>query len=168
MVGSSKRLPFSFTKMGKHYVWEKDRGTRHWWNQNQGCRSQGDSDSRVTSFDVIIPLKPSENERQKTRNTKQKNIVSRNISGTKQCLIRKTCFHRNMCETANQQFISSHMVVFMVSNLRCRWLMFRQCFVYRVRYPKTAHFEMQNRLDICLSDSWNTVYRFRVTQTKVK
>ena len=51
--------------------------------------------------------------------------------------------------------------------------MFRRCFVYRVRYSETAHIEMHNRLDICLSDSrntvqQNTVYRFGVTQTNVK
>ena len=37
----------------------------------------------------------------------------------KQCLIRETCFQRNMCETANQQSIPSHMVVYMAFNMRC-------------------------------------------------
>ena len=36
-----------------------------------------------------------------------------------------------MCETANQQSISSHMVVYMACKIRCRWLTFRQCFVNR-------------------------------------
>ena len=76
-------------------------------------------------------VKPSANERKKTRNKKKetkrfstpavyrlrhsetKNIVSRII----QCLIQETCFQRNMCETANQQSISSHMVVYMASNM---------------------------------------------------
>ena len=59
--------------------------------------------------------------------------------------------------TANQQYIWSHMVVDMVSKMRCRWLTFRRCFVNRVRYPKIGHFEMHNRLDTCLFDSQNTV-----------
>ena len=36
-----------------------------------------------------------------------------------------------MCETANQQSISSHMVVYMACKMRCRWLTFRRCFVNR-------------------------------------
>ena len=40
-------------------------------------------------------------------------------------------FQRNMCETANQQSISSHMVVYMACKMRCRWLTFRRCFVNR-------------------------------------
>ena len=52
---------------------------------------------------------------------KQKTIVSRNVvSVIKQCLIRETCFHQNMCEKANQQSISSYVVVYMVSNKRFR------------------------------------------------
>ena len=66
-------------------------------------------------------------------------------------------FKRNISETANQQYIQSHMVVYMVSKMRCRWLTFRRCFVSRVRYPEIGHFEMQNRLDTCLFDSQNTV-----------
>ena len=53
-----------------------------------------------------------------------------------------------MCEIANQQYIWSHMVVYMVSKMRCRSLTFRRCFVSRVRYPEIGHFEVQNRLDI--------------------
>ena len=34
-----------------------------------------------------------------------------------------------MCETANQQSISSHRVVYMACKMRCRWLTFRRCFV---------------------------------------
>ena len=62
-----------------------------------------------------------------------------------------------MCETANQQSISSHMVVYMASKVSCRWLTFRRCFVNRVRYPEIGHFDMQNRLDTYLFDSQNTV-----------
>ena len=40
----------------------------------------------------------------------------------KNCLIR---------ETANQQSISSHMVVYIACKIRCRWLTFRRCFVNR-------------------------------------
>ena len=36
-----------------------------------------------------------------------------------------------MCETANQQSISSHMVVYMACKMRCRWLTLRRCFVNR-------------------------------------
>ena len=36
-----------------------------------------------------------------------------------------------MCGTANQQSISSHMVVYMACKMRCRWLTFRRCFVNR-------------------------------------
>ena len=36
-----------------------------------------------------------------------------------------------MCETANQQSISSHVVVYMACKMRCRWLTFRRCFVNR-------------------------------------
>ena len=36
-----------------------------------------------------------------------------------------------MCETVNQQSISSHMVVYMACKMRCRWLTFRRCFVNR-------------------------------------
>ena len=64
---------------------------------------------------------------------------------------------KNMCETANQQSISSHMVVYMVSKMMCRWKTFQRCFVSRVRYPEKGHFEMQNWLDTCFSDSQNTV-----------
>ena len=49
----------------------------------------------------------------------------------KHCLIRESSFQRNICETANQQSISSHMVVYMAWKMRCRWLTFRQCFVSR-------------------------------------
>ena len=38
----------------------------------------------------------------------------------KHCLIRESSFQRNMCETANQQSISSHMVVYMACKMRCR------------------------------------------------
>ena len=38
----------------------------------------------------------------------------------KHCLIRESSFQRNMCETANQQSISSHMVVYMACRMRCR------------------------------------------------
>ena len=48
---------------------------------------------------------------------RKKHIVSRNVLRIKQCLIRETCFQQNMCETADQQSISSHMVVYMISNL---------------------------------------------------
>ena len=34
-----------------------------------------------------------------------------------------------MCETANQQSISSHMVVYMACKMRSCWLTFRRCFV---------------------------------------
>ena len=36
-----------------------------------------------------------------------------------------------MCETANQQSISSHMVVYLACKMRFRWLTFRRCFVNR-------------------------------------
>ena len=36
----------------------------------------------------------------------------------KHCLIRESSFQRNMCETANQQYISSHMVVYMACKMR--------------------------------------------------
>ena len=49
----------------------------------------------------------------------------------KHCLIRESSFQRNMCETANQQSISSHMVVYMACKMRCRCLTFRRCFVNR-------------------------------------
>ena len=39
-----------------------------------------------------------------------------------------------MCETANQQFISSHMVVYKACKMRCRWLTFRRCFVNRALF----------------------------------
>ena len=39
-----------------------------------------------------------------------------------------------MCETANQQSISSHMVVYMACKMRCRWLTFRRCFVNRALF----------------------------------
>ena len=54
-----------------------------------------------------------------------------------------------MCETANQQSISSHVVVYMAYKMRCCWLTFRRCFVNCVHYPEIGHFEMQNRLDTC-------------------
>ena len=38
----------------------------------------------------------------------------------KHCLVRELSFQRNMCETANQQSISSHMVVYMACKMRCR------------------------------------------------
>ena len=37
-----------------------------------------------------------------------------------------------MCETVNQQSISSHVVVYMACKMRCRWLTFRRCSVNRV------------------------------------
>ena len=61
-----------------------------------------------------------------------------------------------MCETANQQSISSHMVVYMACKMRCRWLTFRNVLL-TVRYPEIGYFEMQNRLDTYLFDSQNTV-----------
>ena len=74
-------------------------------------------------------LRAATNESQKTRNKKQETkrfstfAVSRlRPSETKQkhCLIRESSFQRNMCETANQQSISSHMVVYMACKMRCR------------------------------------------------
>ena len=43
-----------------------------------------------------------------------------------------------MCETANQQSISSHVVVYMASKMRCCWFTFRRCFVNCVHYPEIA------------------------------
>ena len=87
------------------------------------------------------------NESKKTRNKKHETkrlstfAVSRlrhSETKKKHCLIRESCFQRNMCETANQQSISSHMVVYMVSKMRCRWLTFRRCFVNRALSRKRS------------------------------
>ena len=99
----------------------------------------------------MIFLKPGANESQKTINKKQNGLAhSRFIvcvtpKEKKTLLDSKIMFWRNMCETANQQYI---MVVYMVSKMRCRWLTFRWCFVSRVRYPEICHFEMQT--PVCL------------------
>ena len=73
------------------------------------------------AYIFILSLKPSANERKKreTRNTKQnglyrvhhsetnKKINSQNVVlRIKQCLIRETCFHRNMCETKSNDYVS--------------------------------------------------------------
>ena len=98
---------------------------------------RGDSDSWMMSFQEILPLRAAANESQKTRNKRQNGLAhSRFIvcvtpNQEKHCLIRESCFQRNMCETANQQSISSHMVVYMACKMRCRWLTFRRCFVNR-------------------------------------
>ena len=85
-------------------------------------------------------LRAATNESQKTRNKNQETkrlstfaIPRLRHSETKKkhCLIRESSFQRNMCETANQQSISSHMVVYMACKMRCRWLTFRRCFVNR-------------------------------------
>ena len=61
------------------------------------------------------------------RHSETKNIVLRNVvQGIKQC------FQRNMCETKTDVYVSLYLH-------RCRWLMFRWCFVYHVRYPETAN-----------------------------
>ena len=82
-------------------------------------------------------LRAAANESQKTRNKKQNGlahsrfIVCVSPKQKKHCLIRGSGFKRNMCETANQQSISSHMVVYMAYKMRCRRLTFRRRFVNR-------------------------------------
>ena len=69
----------------------------------------------------------------KSQKTKNKNQESKRFSTCtvsrlrhsetkkkKHCLIRESSFQRNMCEVANQQSISSHMVVYMACKMRCR------------------------------------------------
>ena len=77
----------------------------------------------------------SKNKKQESRNKRFSTFaVSRlrhSETKKKHCLIRESSFQRNMCETANQQSISSHMVVYMACKMRCRWLTFRRCFVNR-------------------------------------
>ena len=69
------------------------------------------------------------NESKKTRNKKQETKrfstftvyrLRHSETKIKHCLIRESRFLRNMCETANQQSISSHMVVYMACKMRCR------------------------------------------------
>ena len=94
-----------------------------------------------------------------TRNKKQNRLAHSQFivwftpKQKKTLLDSRIMFKRNMCETANQQYIWSHMVVYMVSKMRCCWLTFRRCFVSRVHYPEIGHFEMPTRLDTCLFDS---------------
>ena len=76
---------------------------------------------------ILVLLRAATNESQKTRNNNQETkrfstfAVSRlrhSETKKKHCLIRESSFQRNMCETANQQYISSHMVVYMACNMR--------------------------------------------------
>ena len=75
------------------------------------------------------PFRAATNESQKTRNKNQETkrfstfAVSRlrhSKTKKKHCLIRESSFQRNMCKLANQQYISSHMVVYMACKMRCR------------------------------------------------
>ena len=74
-----------------------------------------------------VSVRAATNESQK--NTKQETkrfstfAVSRlrhSETKKKHCLIRESSFQRNMCETANQQSIPSHMVVYMACKMKCR------------------------------------------------
>ena len=76
---------------------------------------------------VDLIAKGRHNKCQKTSNKNQETkrfstfAVSRHSETKKKhCLIRESSFQRNMCETANQQSISSHMVVYMACKMRCR------------------------------------------------
>ena len=72
-------------------------------------------------------------------------------------------FKRNMCETANQQYIWSHMVVYMVSKMRCRWLTFRRCFV---RAATDESQKTRNKKQETKRFSTFAVYRLRHSETK--
>ena len=86
------------------------------------------STSAVPTDFLFQRLRAATNESQKTRNknqeTKRFNTFAvsrlRHSVTKKHCLIRESSFQRNMCETANQQSISSHMVVYMACKMRCR------------------------------------------------
>ena len=64
---------------------------------------------------------------------------------SKQCLIRETCFHRNMhmCQTKTNVCVSLY-------RQRYRWLMFRRCFVYRVHYPELTSRCKTGWTSVCL------------------
>ena len=70
-------------------------------------------------------LRAATNESQKTRNKNQetKRFSTFAVSRLRHSETKKkqeSSFQRNMCETANQQSISSHMVVYMACKMRCR------------------------------------------------
>ena len=75
----------------------------------------------------------SKNKKQETKRFSTFAVYRLRHSETKKkhCLIRESSFQRNICETANQQSISGHMVVYMACIMRCGWLTFRRCFVNR-------------------------------------
>ena len=104
------------------------------------------------------------------RHSETKNIVSRNVQVV---LGIKTVFDsRNMFSSEHAYVPNKDQCLCFSLSTKTSLINVSTMFCLPCALSRT-HFEMQNRLDICLSDSRNTVmrdniYHFGVTQTNVK
>ena len=119
------------SRSGQHNMYREYRDLTITGAVTQCCESAG-------HYEILI-LRAATNESQETRIKKQNGLAHSRFlvcvtpkQKKKHCLIQESSFQRNMCETANQRSISSHMVVYMACKMRCRGLTFRRCFVNRV------------------------------------